>query len=270
MINIATLISVYYNDSADLLSDALDSVIKQKLPVNINSRIYVAVDGEISNSLQMVLNCKGSSIYRIIYLEENKGLANALNELISILNDECFVFRMDSDDWSFPNRYIEQLKYFQLNPAVDILGTEIIEYDVVSGATRQIKFAKDHLDAYNKISFRTPVAHPTVCFRRRVLDVVGGYPICGTNEDIALWFKCMKLGFIFGNVPIPLLRFTIGSGFWQRRGFHKAYSEFVCYAKGIWGLNKFTWKYIFPLSRLLLRLMPTFFAKLIYRSFIRG
>jgi glycosyltransferase involved in cell wall biosynthesis len=237
----------------------------------IESRLYVAIDGPVPQDIDSVLESRSPQIYQILRLPENRGLAAALNRLISNLEDEQFVFRMDADDCSDPERYQTQLDYLQRYSEIDILGTDIIEIEVSSGCTRRVSYALDHEDALRSLCRRVPVAHPTaVCFRRCVLDVVGGYPMSGTNEDIALWFQCAKEGFRFGNVHEPLLYFTVDSGFWHRRSTRKSISELRCYISGIWSLEGVTWKYIFPILRFMLRCAPSAVARRIYASSFRG
>jgi hypothetical protein len=263
-IKIATIISVYSKDDPTLFSNAIHSILDQKLNSEIISRIYLVIDGPISSDLSDSVLGFSSKIYKIFRLDFCMGLAFALNHLISNLEDEDYIFRMDSDDWSLPNRYEEQLNYFFINPDIDILGTNILECNDRKNWIREISFAKDKEEARKKIYWRVPVAHPSVCLRRRVLNSVYGYPLSGSNEDIALWFVCMKLGFNFDNVNIPLLRFNVNDDFFLRRSRSKAFSELKVYLNGIWLLDKVTWKYVFPIFRFLFRISPIWFIKLGY------
>ena len=265
-VSIATLISVYRGDLPALVASAIDSFLAQEFTQDVDSRIYLAIDGPIPLNVRKVIDDRISKIHLIVEVEKNSGLASALNNLIAKLKDEDFIFRMDADDVSMPNRYQSQLNYFCSNKNVDIVGTDILEINEITGLNRRVSFARSHTDALAKLCWRVPVAHPTVCFRRHVLQQVSGYPITGTNEDVALWFVCAKHGFRFGNVNEPLLNFRISEEFWRRRSFRKAFSEFVCYVTGIWSLYGLTWKYIFPVLRFLMRVSPKFVSQLAYAS----
>lgn len=267
---LAVLIATYKGDSPELLSAALNSVLNQKLSTGKTVRVYLGIDGPIGLDLEAVINGFAGRIYRIVRSGTNDGLAPTLNKLIKSLSDEAFVFRMDADDLSLPRRFQRQLDFFCDNPDVDIVGTDITEWDSETDHRRHVVYALDHDDAVRKMSRRVPVAHPTVCFRRRVFDVQPQYPIVSGNEDIAMWFECLHKGLRFGNVHEPLLQFTINSGFWSRRSFLKAFSEFKCYVKGIWRLHGYTWQYVYPMARLLVRISPPAVSKLLYDSFVRG
>jgi hypothetical protein len=147
---------------------------------------------------------------------------------------------------------------------VDILGTDIVEVDETTGSRRVIQFPAGSEDVILSIARRVPVAHPTACFRRRVLDHVGGYPLSPGNEDIALWFACLREGFRFDNVRQPLLEFRITEGFWARRSLRKAFRELGCYTRGIWATNRWTWRYAYPLARFAMRVAPQWASHLAY------
>ena len=261
--------AVYREDNAKALQYAIESILNQKFKDDVESRIYLAIDGPIPNKINEVIKKLEDRIFRIHRINTNAGLATALNSLIHLLEDEEFVFRMDADDLSYSDRFQTQLDYLRYNSSIDILGTDIIEVDAVDGSRRLVTFCRGPQDAIDKIAKRVPVAHPTVCFRRRVLDRIGGYPTAGTNEDVALWFRCIHEGFLFDNIREPLLEFSIGPGFWKRRSYKKAASELKCYLNGIWAIERFSWKYVYPIARFGLRIAPTRISRWLYKTKIR-
>lgn len=268
-IKVATIMAVYRDDDHTAFAIALESVLGQKFTSEVDSRLYLAVDGPVSEGINRVIADNEACIHLVHRLDRNLGLAAALNVLIKELNDEEFIFRMDADDLSYTTRYQTQLDYLQQNPAIDILGTDIIEVDTEIGTRNRVSFCLGPEDALVRLCRRVPVAHPTVCFRRHVFDRVGGYPLTGTNEDISLWFRCAQEGFKFDNVRQPLLDFTVSPNFWRRRSVGKAFSELGCFTSGIWAMDGVTWKYVFPLMRFMLRVSPRWFSRLIYGSALR-
>lgn len=266
---VATLMAVYFGDDPSLLKRALESTLQQKFRTFVDHRLYLLVNGQVPTTIHAVLDEYKERIHHIGHHSVNLGLACALNTLIASLEDEAYVFRMDADDASHEDRYQKQLDYLEDHPDIDIVGTDIVEVDMPSGHKRQVRFSLNPEDAIRSLCKRVPVAHPTVCFRRHVLDVVKAYPDRGSNEDIALWFICAKQGYRFGNVHLPLLEFTVSRNFWNRRSAKKSYSEFRCYVQGIWLLHGITWRYIFPVMRLGLRLAPRQVSQFFYNSSIR-
>lgn len=267
---IATLMCVYAGDSPEHFRAALQSIFDQRLRPGVESRIYLGVDGPVSAALEQAILEQSDGLFVVLRSDVNRGLARTLNALIARLTDEEFVFRMDADDLSLPGRFQAQLDYLAAHPEIDILGTAITEVDATTGEERNVSFCVSPQDAARNIHRRVPVAHPTVCFRCGVLRAVRGYPVVGTNEDVALWFECLRLGFKFANLPQSLLRFRISGAFWKRRSCEKAYSELMCYFRGIYSLHgACTPKYVYPVLRLLMRLAPTFVSKWAYRSSFR-
>lgn len=265
MTSVAVLMGLYGRDNPEHFERALQSVLNQKLPSGHVIHLYLGIDGPLSESLEAVLGRYAPRIHRISRSETNIGLAQTLNRLIRERSDEAFFFRMDSDDESLQGRFASQLAYMESHPEIDILGTAIWEC-CTGQAPRLVKFAHGPDDARQRIDRRVPVAHPTVCMRKTVLDRLGAYPDRRGNEDISMWFKCLQAGFQFDNLPDAWLNFTVTEAFWKRRSAKKAFSEFLAYGEGIWQLHGVTWRYIFPLARLLLRLSPEWISRRLYAS----
>ena len=264
-LRVGVLMSVYAHDTAADFERALGSMLRQQLRPGVEMRIYLGVDGPIAQGVEQVIAHHQSHLHRVVRSIKNVGLAVTLNALIATRQDESFYFRMDADDVSQPQRLQTQIDHMQAHPSVDILGTDIVEIDTVSGERREVSFLDrpEHLRRF--ICFRPPVAHPTVCFRRSVFDRAGPYPLKHGNEDIAMWFRCAALGMRFDNVHQPLLEFSVSSTFWRRRSWSKAWGEFTSYWRGIlqlWGVH---WRLVFPVIRLLIRLSPTPVSRFVYR-----
>lgn len=268
---IATLMSVYAGDSAEHFRLAVQSILQQQFEAGITSRIYLGVDGPLPADVAATLDELSPRLHLVSRSSANQGLAATLNRLIGGLEDEVFVFRMDADDIAIATRYQTQIDYLRAHPGIDILGTDIIEFDMASGRRRLVAFCRGPHDALRRLHMRVPVAHPTVCFRRSALDRTKGYPLTGTNEDVSLWFACAREGLRFDNVHAPLLEFRITEKFWGRRSLKKAVSEWSCYRHGITSLHgPFNWRQAYPAMRFLLRIAPRPLAKWLYSSSLRS
>ncbi len=268
MTGIAVLMALYGGDRAEPFERALLSVLDQPLPPGHTLRVYLGIDGPLPMALEAVVAKYQSRLHCVSRSVTNVGLASTLNRLIAARGDEAYFFRMDADDVSLPGRFAAQLRYLETHRDIDILGTAIWECSQ-DGSRRLVRFAKDPDDSRRRIHRRVPVAHPTVCIRRRVLDRIGSYPERRGNEDISMWFKCMEAGFRFDNLPDPWLDFTVTDAFWKRRSVGKAFTEFQSYVEGIWRLEGVTWRYVFPMARLLLRLSPRWITQRLYASRLR-
>lgn len=260
--------SVYGKDDAQLFARALDSMIMQDYergPV----RIYLCVDGPVSEALEDIIRRYTDHFYRVIRNEGNLGLARSLNRLIDVLEDEAFVFRMDADDFSHPHRVRRQVEFMERNSKIDILGGSISEIDKSGKLLKILTYPDDQKDIYNLLPRRSPLAHVTVCFRRRAIDMFKYYPDKITNQDWALWFKCISLGIRISNIDDVLVDVTITNDFLKRRGAGRAFREFTITMTGIWKTHGLTWKMIYPILRFCFRLLPRPLSKMAYKSSLR-
>lgn len=260
---IGVLISVYISDTLPLFRRAIDSVLNQSGMDNIDIRIYLGIDGPVNPEIEDYINASTPNFFKIFRSDANVGLACILNSLISMREDEYLFFRMDSDDYSLPERFSEQISFMRANPEIDVLGTDIIEDH--GTFERIVRYPDSGADLMKQLCKGTIVAHPTVCFRSSVFDRVGSYPNVRGNEDIAFWFHCISSGIRFDNLHKPLLRFSVSESFWRRRSYQKAFSEFVVYARGCCQLHGFSYLCIYPIARLLLRLSPELVSRFAYR-----
>jgi hypothetical protein len=248
---------------------ALKSVESEEIPTQ-KIHIYLAIDGPLTPELESVVSDHADRLHKIVRHPQHVGPSAAMNSLYLALDDEELIYRMDSDDLSLPGRFPNQYTYMTQHPDVHILGGAIEEFDLDTNETVIRQYPTDPDSIPKSICFASPIAHPTVCIRRDVLRATNGYPQI-RGQDLALWFKALSLGFRIGNLPEPLVRMNVNDEFYRRRNtMRRSLPEFKIYMKGIWQLHGITWRYIYPLTRLLFRLTGTSFTRYIYKSNLRN
>ena len=268
--NIAVIQSLYRKDNPIWFEKSINSIFDQDCDFN-TIHYYLCIDGDIGEELQAIINKYKDRFFRIISNDSNIGLAASLNRLINSLEDEEYIFRMDSDDFSSPERFRKQIEYLEKNPDVEICGTSIIGiYEDGSEQKRRDFF--EHNDRIIKNMYKgTAVGHATVCYRRSALDKLKGYnESIGTNEDIEMWFRAVVLGIKFHNICEPLYYQMFAKDCYSRRSVHKALTEFNCYWNGCNRLYGFNWRNLFPVLRLISRLAPIRVIKYLYDSNFRN
>lgn len=135
------------------------------------------------------------------------GLAASLNEGLAMARGK-WVARFDSDDVCMPDRLAVQMSYLRDHPAVDLLGggLEIIDEAGLTLAFRD--YPETHEEIERAIQFTTPLAHPTVIYRRELVLSVGGYdPTFRCAEDLDLWLRLLHRGARFANVKRTLVKY---------------------------------------------------------------
>ena len=66
--------------------------------------------------------------------------------------------------------------------------------------------------------FHQPFNHPTVVYRRSVVQAAGGYRHLSLMEDYLLFARMIDEGATVGNVEEPLVLYRVGAGAYGRRG----------------------------------------------------
>ena len=207
-------------------------------------------------------------IFTIIANVENKGLTKSLNAGIKYVRSEL-IARMDSDDEAMPDRFMLQHQYFEEHPDVDIIGGFMEMVDENGNLKYVRNYPLDHEGICEMMPKVCPFGHPAVMMRTTIFKEKGlRYDERYKNgQDIALWFDAMAKGCRFGNVPEVVLRFSESSDSYKRRGLVRAKNEFLAWMRGIYkNEGLFTYKYIYPMFRLIVRSLPTWMIKRYYAS----
>lgn len=262
---IAYLMSVYSGDNINFFELAIDSIINQELSKDVDLRIYLGIDGEISSEFKDTILKYNKFIFKIVKSEKNIGLAGILNLIINNLNNEDFLFRMDSDDISFPNRTQLQIDFLSKNPDCLAVGSsfkEINELNKVIG----FKKAFSSKEISSKAFYRNPFNHPTMALRGDFFNLVGMYnPRLKKSQDYELWLRALNMGFKMENIKEPLLLFRVSNGFYKKRNsFQNSSNEFIISFNFIKKRKKYKFLPIIIL-KLIIRLLPQNFSKIIYK-----
>lgn len=266
---VAFLITVYKEDKIDFFKQAVESIVDQDYGFEFIN-IYLGIDGKLSNEVKGYIHSNDRLFYKIIKNRRNEGLGPTLNKLIEALCDERFVFRMDSDDISKPNRVSKQVRFMIENPGIEIIGGAIEEIDEKYTVKMIRTYPKTTKAAKDFISKASIFAHPTVCFNRSVFSKGFRYnQKLRFNQDIALWYDILYHKIQISNLDDVVLSLRVTSDFYRRRSYKRALSEFAVYCRGIKLLYGSSWRYIFPVIRLVSRLMPVFIIETLYSERIR-
>ena len=272
MTNVSVLMSVYKNERAEYLNQALQSVwTDQTVKPN---QIVLVEDGPLTEALYLVISSWKKLLGDILYIienEQNLGLTKSLNRGICAINSE-YIARMDSDDISLPLRFEKQVNYLETHPDVDVIGGSMQEFNDVCDCLNVRHYPLTHQQVEKYIMKASPLAHPSVMMKKKLFDEGLKYnEKYRTSQDVALWFDVISAGYHIDNLEDIILLFRQNNDVYSRRGRAKAWNECKIYINGIYRLKGlFTWKYIYPLLRLFFRLMPSSIVKFIYESKLRN
>ena len=187
-------------------------------------RAIVSIQAQTSSDWELLLIDNGSSDqgpaiarewcardprFRLLH-EPLAGIAHALNTGLAQARGEL-IARMDADDESHPERLARQVAFMEAHPEVGVLGTRTRFVSTIaqhSGMQWFVDWQNAILDPhehYVKRFVDAPLAHPTVLFRRELVDRHGAYNTGPLPEDHELWLRWMDAGVRFAKLPEELL-----------------------------------------------------------------
>ena len=195
-----------YN-TADTIEEALESLSGQ----TFSDFEIVAVDDGSTDKAAAILQGwqRRDPRLRVIH-QAHAGILVALNRGLAACRAPL-VARMDGDDRCPPERLASQAAFLEANPQVDVVGCLVEGFP--TGQVREgYRVYMDWLnslvtdeDIRREIFVESPLAHPSVMFRRAAVEQSGGYQDRGWAEDYDLWLRFYLQGRQFGKVPQVLL-----------------------------------------------------------------
>ena len=265
--------SVYKNDNPEYIKVALDSMLIHQSVMP--AEIVLVQDGPVSNIILTLLHEyeeRFPEVMRIIRLEQNKGLGNALRLGVEKAKFDI-IARMDSDDICLPERFEKQLAYLEEHPDCDIVGGQMTEFidspDNIVGR-REVPLTNEEIYQYMKM--RCALNHVTVMFRKDAVLKVGNYQDWFWNEDYYLWVRMMMAGCKFANIPDVAVNVRSGADQYARRGGKKYFDSEIgikklMLEKGMITRTQFVKNYV---ERFIIQLLlPNSVRGWVFRTFAR-
>ncbi|MEA4973977.1 MAG: glycosyltransferase [Candidatus Metalachnospira sp.] len=214
----SVLMSVYKNDSPEFLQLALESIYEKQ--TRKPDEIVVVFDGPLTDELYQVLDDFSSEkedIVKFLPQKVNRGLGEALR-IGSLACSGDYIFRMDSDDISDSERFANQMAYLSAHPEVDVLGTDIEEFNISLDESMRVRSCPtEHKDIVKMAKIRNPINHVSACIKREALTKCGGYETLLLLEDYYLWLKMIVADCKLSNLHKSLVYVRIGNGFDTKR-----------------------------------------------------
>ncbi len=203
--NISVLMPVY--NAAATLAEALQSLERQTL----GDYEGIAVDDGSSDESAAMLEAwaERDRRWRVLHIPHG-GILAALNAGLAACHAPL-VARMDADDLSHPLRLEKQAAYLESHPETGVVGCLVAGFppgQVREGFRIYMEWLNSLVtdaDMRREMFVESPLAHPSVMFRREVVAQAGGYQEHGWPEDYDLWLRLYLAGVGFGKVPEMLL-----------------------------------------------------------------
>ncbi len=149
-----------------------------------------------------IIRAYGKEDSRIKHMYSNgKGIAEALNYGVDSASSGILA-RMDSDDLMRPTRIEEQLEFLEQNPQVDLVSSKISHFTDMQGADSigyglyvdWTNTLLGHKEISDNQFIDSPIAHPSVMFRKTSILRYGRYKKGDFPEDYELWLRWLNQG----------------------------------------------------------------------------
>lgn len=200
-------------DAEDQLSDAIESILCQTyeefelILVNYNSK---------DNSIDIANEFSAKDSRVKIVDEPRQNIVFALNTGINESEGE-YIAIMDANDISYPERLEKQAGYLDDNSEIGVVGTQVNHIPVSDDPDEQEAFSQyiswsnriiTHDDIAVNRFIESPLIHPTVMFRKELIDLHGSYETGEFPEDYELWLRWIYNGVKMYKIPEVLLDWT--------------------------------------------------------------
>ena len=220
--NYSVLMSVYYKEKPEYLKMAIQSMLDQTIKPN---EFIIVKDGPLTNELDSVISefiqCN-NNLFTIIENPTNLGLGPALRKGVLISKNEI-IARMDSDDYSVPERCERMLELFFEDEELGMVGSYEAEFiNQINNVVSIHKEPETNEEIKKYMRRRCAVLHPTVMFKKSDVIRSGNYQessVYDVYEDYDLFSRMVfEANVKCYNIQECLYYIRTSEDFYERRG----------------------------------------------------
>ncbi len=253
-------------DAAATLEAAVRSVQAQTWT---DWELVIVDDGSQDVTPTLLAHLAAQDERLIILRQPASGIAKALQHGCEGCCGD-FIARMDADDVMAPQRLEFQHAFLQAEPSMGLVSCLVRFGGAGEGYAAHVDWI-NALRTPESMALRrfveAPVAHPSVMFRRRLLQEHGGYREGDFPEDYELWLRWLEAGVRFGKVEQELLtwndppqrlsrtdpRYSVESFYAMKLGYLRRWlvAQAVDREIWLWGAGRITRRRFDPIADLL-------------------
>jgi len=201
-------------NGASSLSAAIDSIRAQ---TELRWELIVINDGSTDDTGQILADLANADPRIRVATTTPLGIVQALNLGVDHAHAPL-IARMDADDVAHPRRLAMQCDYLDSHPEIGLVSC-LVEFKSTAGAAggyeRHVTWLNSvrSPDEIRRQRFiESPMAHPSVVFRKSILNEHGGYHEGDFPEDYELWLRWLEAGVVMGKIPQTLITWNDGPG----------------------------------------------------------
>ena len=269
----SVLMSLYKNEDPRYFEEAMSSICDQTV---LPSELVLVIDGPIPNALVVCVERYERDCpfpVQVVSLKNNVGLGQAL----SVGSTHCkfdLIARMDTDDYSYPNRMELTLDAFLKEPDLALVGGQAIEFvKDINHPVSAVRLPEKHEDIVSFSKKRDPFRHPAVTMRKEALLDVGNYRGGFLYyEDWDLFNRFLQAGYKTKNLSDTILAIRVNPDFYGRRGGieylrHTCRFKYSQYKVGYFSFGELVGTLV---PHIVVGIMPNRFRSFVYKKFLRN
>lgn len=212
-----TILMPVYNGE-NYLRESIESILYQTFT---DFEFLIIDDGSTDQSVSIIKSYDDPRI-RLKMNKMNQKLSATLNKGIASAKGK-YIARMDCDDISFASRLEKQVDFMDKNPEIGVCGTamKIMLTDLL------VEYPSRHDDIKCRMLFSNSFSHPTLMYRKSVLNKYGLYydTVIPYAQDYDLCWRMAKVT-MTANIQEPLLYYRIHD---EQVSFkHRTEQQIVC------------------------------------------
>jgi glycosyltransferase involved in cell wall biosynthesis len=159
-------------------------------------------DGSHDGSVELARAISDPRVH-VVSDGHNKGLCARLNQIAALAKFDLLC-RMDADDLMHPERLQKQVARFDLDPAIDLMGTAAVAIDDRDFPMCLLGKPIDESQVEREALGRTLFVHPSVLGKREWFRANPYDPAYPRSEDHELWLRAARWS-RYAFLPEPLV-----------------------------------------------------------------
>lgn len=258
-VQLSILMSVYNGEKT--LDKAIESIISQTYS---DFEFVICDDCSTDGSWEIMCGwAERDSRIRLVRNMENLGLAASLNHCLSIASGD-YIARQDADDISDITRIEKTMNYLTAG-SLPYAGCGVYVFD--DGGVWSKRLFPEVITKH-VIAQKNPFFHPTMVFRREVMERVGGYRVCAETlrtEDYDLVMRLAREGIIGQNLQEYLYYVYEPEEAYARHTLKTRWREIKVRLYGLKAMNAPARDYIYLARPVIMFLVPRKLKKIVKR-----
>ena len=194
-------------DGAATLGRAVDSLLAQ---TDTAWELIAVDDGSTDESPAMLAAMAGHDCRIRLVRTERRGVVAALCVGLGAARGSL-IARLDADDVCAPERLARQRAHLDAHPGVGLVASRVRfggDVRAAAGFARYVQWTNGlltHEDISLARFVEAPLVHPSVMFRRELIERWGSYRDGDFPEDYDLWLRWLEAGVRMEKLAEPLL-----------------------------------------------------------------